>query len=201
MRMLFFMLSLLSTNLYAQNGYIKWGDDSMRVGYLRTYVALKNGQQGIELWRTKKDKLPLKIPKAKISEYAIKKDTFKVLHQYKPFPNRSIYFELVDAKLKVSGKVNLYIIENFHNANRVSNYTVGGLIPAIIDEGMGNFTFLYILEDRKTGFIKAMSSRKEELMESLLDFFPENYIIKYGSVKGEIKYRSLPEVVKLYNSK
>jgi hypothetical protein len=202
MRVLFLTILTVSTfSLFGQNGYIKLDNDSTLVGYLRYYVAIKDGHQGIELWRTKKDKEPLKIPKWTINEYAIKSDTFKVLHQFKPFYDTQTYFELVDAKLKSSGKVNLYVIENYQNANRVSTYTGGGLIPAIIDESLGNHTYMYILEDKKTGFLKALPSKKEELKESLMDFFPEKYIMKYDEVKGEINYKSIPDLVKLYNSK
>jgi hypothetical protein len=202
MRILFLTILTVSTlKSFGQNGYIKLDNDSTIVGYLRYYVSFMDGHQGIELWRTKKDKEPLKIPKQTINEYAIKKDTFKVLHQFKPFQDTQTYFELVDAKLKSRGKVNLYIIENYNNTNRVSTYTGGGLIPAIIDESLGNYTYMYILEDKTTGFLKALPSKKEKLKESLMDFFPEKYVVKYDQVKGEINYKSIPDLVKLYNSK
>jgi hypothetical protein len=107
----------------------------------------------------------------------------------------------VEARLKSSGKVNLYIVPNYQNANRVSTYTGGGLIPALIDESLGNHTFMYLIEDKETGFLKALPSKKDKLKETLLAFFPEQYITKYAEVKGEINYRSLPDLVKLYNSK
>ena len=195
------ILTFLTINVFGQNGYIKLDDDSTLVGYLRHYVSPKDGHQGIEFWRTKKDKDPMRIPRRMINEYAIKKDTFKVLRQFKPFQDTQTYFELVDAKLKSRGKVNLYMIENYQNTNRVSTYTGGGIIPAIIDESLGNHAFMYILEDRKTGFIKALPSKKEKLKESLMDFFPEKYILKYSEVKGEINYKSVPDLVRLFNSK
>ena len=202
MRILFLTILTVSTlKSYGQNGYVKFDNDSILVGYLRYYVSIMDGHQGIELWRTKKDKEPLKIPKRSVNEYSIKKDTFKVLHQFKPFHDTQTYFELVDAKLKSSGKVNLYIIENYQNTNRISTYTVGGLIPAIIDESLGNYTYIYILEDKETGLLKALPSKKEKLKESLIIFFPEKYILKYDQVKGKINYKSIPDLVKLYNSK
>ncbi len=194
-------MTVSTLKIFGQNGYIKLDNDSTLVGYLRYYVSSKDGHQGIELWRTKKDKAPLKIPKRTIYEYAIKKDTCKVLHQFKPFHDTQTYFELVDAKLKSSGKVNLYIIEDYQNINRVSTYTGGGLIPGIIDESLRIHTYIYILEDKEIGFLKALPSKKGKLQESLMDFFPEKYIIKYDEVKGEINYQSIPDLVKLYNSK
>lgn len=202
MKVLFLaILTLLTFKLFGQNGYIKLDNDSILVGYLRYYVSSKDGHRGIELWRTKKDKEPLKIPKRMIDEYAIKTDTFKVFHQFKPFHDTQMYFELVDAKIKSRGKVNLYVIENYTNANSVSAYTGGGLIPAIIDGSLGNHNYLYILEHKETGFLSGVSSKKEKLKESLLDFFPEKYIVKYTEVNGEINYKSVPDLVKLYNSK
>ncbi len=198
---LLIVLTLSTFKLSAQNGYVKLRNDSTQLGYLKHYVSIKDGHQGIELWRTKRDKEPLKIPKQTIDEYAIKKDTFKVLHRFKPFQDTQTYFEIVDAKLKSSGKINLYIIENYQNTNRISTYTAGGLIPIIIDESLGNHTYMYILEDKKTGLLRALPSKKDKLIESLNEFFPEKYVTKYGEVKGAINYKSVPALVKLYNSK
>lgn len=195
------LLTFSMFGLSAQNGYVRLNSDSTLVGYLRYYISSKDGHQGIELWRTKTDDEPLKIPRWKIDEYAIKNDTFKVLRQFRPFQETETYFEMVDAKLKSRGKVNLYMIENYQNANRVSTYTIGGLIPALIDESLGNHSFMYILEDTETGFVKALPSKKERLNEVLMEFFPERYITRYGEVKGEIKYKSVPDLVGLYNSK
>ncbi|WP_276374931.1 hypothetical protein [Chryseolinea sp. H1M3-3] len=202
MKLIFSIILILPTfALIGQNGYIKLQNDSTLTGYLRYYTSIKDGHQGIEFWRTKKDKEPLKISKQRINEYAIKKDTFKVLHQFTPFPDNETFFEIVDAKLKSSGKINLYIIDNYQNVNRVSTYTGGGIIPAIVDESLGNYTYIYILEDKETGFLKALPSKREKLLESLADFFPEKYIKKYDEVKGKVNYRSVPALVKLYNSK
>ena len=195
------MLNVSLCNVNAQNGYIKFDNDSTIIGYLKYYTSVSDGYPGIEFWRTKKDKDPLRIPKWKINEYAIKKDTFRVLTQFKPFHDTPTYFELVEAKRMSSGKVNLYIIPNYQNANRVSTYTGGGLIPALVDESLGNHTFMYLIEDKTTGLLTALPSKKEKLREALLFFFPERYIARYVELNGEIKYRSLPEVVRLYNSR
>lgn len=195
------VLTLLTHRTWAQNGYVKLDNDSTLVGYLKYYHSIKDGSWGIEFWQTKNDKAPRKISRDVIDEYAIKKDTFKVLHQFKPFTATQTFFEVVDAKLKSSGKVNLYIIEDYSNANRVSTYTGGGLIPALIDESLGNHTYMYILEVEKIEFLRALPSKKEKLMEALMDFFPERYVLKYAEVNGEIKYKDVPDLVKLYNSK
>lgn len=193
--------------LQAQNGYVKIDEDSTIVGFLRNYISVKDGEHGIEVWRTKTDKNPLRIPKRAIIEYAIKKDTFKVLHQFTPFSDHGNYFELAEAKLKSKGKVNLYIIKDHDGPGTVSSHTGGGLIPAIIDESLGNpqryQSVIYILED-KSGYLKALPSKEEELKEILMEFFPDRYITKYAEVKakkGKITYKSVPDLVQLYNSK
>ena len=104
------ILSMSLSQLVAQNGYVKLDNDSTIIGYLKYYTSIKDGHPGIEVWKTKKDKEPRRIPKWKIHEYAIKKDTFRVLTQFKPFHDTPTYFELVEATLKSSGKVNLYVI-------------------------------------------------------------------------------------------
>jgi hypothetical protein len=186
--------------LFAQNGYVKLKNyDSTIVGFLRSYTAVNGGLQGIEVWKTKKDKDPVKYPKTDIFEYAIKKDTFRVLHQFKPFQTTQTYFEHVDAKVISRGKVSLLLIENYVNAARISNYTGGGLVPGVIDELMENYSYMYILED-KDGY-SGVSSKKDQLKETLLDFFPDKYVAKYSEVNGKINYHSLPDLVKLYNSK
>ncbi len=195
------ILILLTFNLFGQNGYVKLQNDSTLTGYLRYYTSIQDGHQGIEFWRTKKDKEPLKISKRRINEYAIKKDTFKVLHQFKPFPDGETFFEIVDAKLKSSGKINLYIIENYQNVMPVGPTPGTELYLQLSMRSLGKYTYIYILEDKATGFLKALPSEKEKLFESLADFFPEKYIKKYDEVKGKVNYRSIPSLVKLYNSK
>ena len=81
-------LTLLVHSTWGQNGYVKLNNDSTLVGYLKYYHSIQDGSLGIEFWQTKKDKNPRKISRQVIDEYAIKKDTFKVLHQFKPFTRR-----------------------------------------------------------------------------------------------------------------
>lgn len=185
-----------------QNGYVILNEsDSIITGYLKSFRAVSNGEDGIEVWRNKRDKSPLKVLKSQLFEYAIKDDTFRVFQEYKPFHTTDTYFDVVDAKLISRGKINLFIIEHYVNHQRISTYTGGGLIPAIIDANMGNFDYMYILEHNTTGNLRALSSKRETLWETLRDFFPDQYLIKYEEVKGPIKYQTIPALVKLYNSK
>jgi hypothetical protein len=84
------------------------------------------------------------------------------------------------------------------SANESSCSPVGFFAP---NESLENHTYKYILEDKQTGYLRALPSKKEKLLESLADFFPEKYIAKYEEVKGKIKYKSIPALVELYNSK
>lgn len=197
-----FVLAILSFQLMGQNGYVKlYKNDSIIAGYVKHYKSALNGQLGIELWRNKRDKHPLRLPITSILEYAIKKDTFRILKNFRPFQEASTYFALVEAKLISRGKVNLFAIEDYQNPKRSSTYTGGGLIPELIDESMGNFTYIYVIENSSSGYLRALPSKRTRLMQVLLDFFPETYLNTYGALAEGITYKAIPSFVKLYNSK
>lgn len=194
-----FLVTVLTTQAWGQSGYVKLDNDSTLVGFLRHYISAEDGHQGFELWRTKKDKNPLKIPKRTINEYAIKKDTFKVLHQFKPFHDSEMYFEMIDAKRKSSGKVNLYMLEYYKNiVNVVIPYNGAYKVDY---SSPWTYQFIYILENKENSYLKALPTKRGKLKEELINFFPEKYVLKYEEVYGEIHYKSIPELVKLYNSK
>jgi hypothetical protein len=195
------ILMLTSWPLKGQNGYIKFSKDSVVYGYLRPYTSFLDGHKGIELWKEKRDSNPLKIKKSDIFEYAIRKDTIRIFKSFTPFADEKVHFEMVEAELVSGSKVNLFVIRNYANPDRISNYTGGGLIPALIDESMGNYTYMYILEDPAIDYVRALPGKTERLKDALMDFFPERYLIRYAQEKGEITYRKIPALVKLYNSK
>lgn len=187
--------------LSAQNGYIKFTKDSIRYGYIKHYTAYSDGERGLELWRDKNDKDPFRIPTNSIYEYAIKKDTVRVLVQFQPFPDDpDIFYPLVEARLLSRGSVNLYVM-GYQNPHSVSTYTAGGLIPAIIDQSTGQTQVLYILEEPDTNYLRALPFKQEELIDMLNDFFPPKYVSAYikRKTKGKIKYKKIPDLVKIYN--
>jgi hypothetical protein len=197
---LLFILTFFTTHLWAQKGYVLLDNDSILSGYIRYYMSAKDGHQGFEIWETKHDKDPQKIPKATVREYAIKNDTFKIFRQYAPFPDRRIYFEQVDAKLLESGKINLYAIE-IAQPTPIPTPDGGASVSVAIRVYPWQQPYIYILEDKKSGFHKALPSDREDLKETLMEFYPERYVIKYDEVKGKIKYSEVPDIVRLYNSK
>lgn len=157
------LIFVFSTHfLFGQNGYIHFGKDSIAEGYLKTYISFMDGRKVVELWKTKKDKNPLKISIRDINGYAIKKDTFKILKQFTPFHNSNLYFEVIEARLKLSGKINLYIIENLGSQSNISTYAGGGLVPALLDaalaDTMESESYIYILEG-ENGLYRAIPSK------------------------------------------
>lgn len=194
--------AIVSIQTLAQNGYVKLaGDNSVIVGYLKYFTDVSSGQQGIEVWRSKRDKAPLQLSKTVVHEYAIKKDTLRVIQNFRPFDHSQTYFDLAEANILSRGKVNSLVIKNYQNPSRISTYTGGGLVPAILDASMGNVTYMYVLENNSTGYLRALSTKREALLEALRDFFPDEYLAKYEQSEQEIKYKSIPELVKFYNSK
>jgi hypothetical protein len=210
MKVILIALIFFSTSLYAQKGYVKFDSgDSIASGYVRQYISHTDGQAGIEVWKTKTDKHPRRFRKSEIVEYAVKHDTFKVLQHYKPFADldSKIYFEQVEAKLILRGKLDLYQIKNFRrNRNTVlsggisGSPNIGFIIPDI-DPEIGITSSIYILEDRKAGLMRALPSKRKMLDNALQEFFPEKFVLRYSQQKEAIKYNTIPQMVKLYNSK
>jgi hypothetical protein len=200
--LLLLMLTACSLVATAQNGYVKLGNDSLIVGYVR--LVFLNGQLAMEVWRTKYDKSPRRIPKSAIAEYAIKKDTFQVLHNFTVFPELKHpvsfenYYDVLNAKTLSRGKVNLLGIVL---QKRNTNYHAG-IAGAAVNIYVGSYSLpTYLLEDPSTGYVKALSRNNEKFHQTLLEFFPEKYITRYEEVNGPLKYKMIPAVVKLYNKK
>jgi len=178
--------SFLSIHVFAQAGYVKLENDSTLPGYVRFYTSAKDGHRGIELWKTKTDKKPRKIPFTSMREYAVKKDTFVILQHFKPFHDTETYFDIVEARVISRGRVSLLIIDNYQNPKKISAYTGGGLVPVILDASLGNHSYMYVMKDKASGNFFGLPSRKEKLREALLDYFPEKYIDRYREENGEL---------------
>ena len=212
MRLLILLILIPATfSLFGQNGYIITAQkDTTIFGYIKRYTSISDGHRGLELWKDKRDKNPFRIPLNNIFEYAINKDTFRILHDNEAYENGDIYLELIDAKLLSRGKVNLFIIDDIKNQSRQSalrddkNYPyspLDGHTRVMRDQLQGHYTYIYILQDNETGYTKTLPSNKEKLNKVLHGFFSENYLKKYNEYKGEITYKSVQLLVTLYNSK
>lgn len=202
------LITFFSFSVSGQNGYVKLIDsDSILVGFIRKFTPGTEKYLGLELWRNKKDKNPLKIPLSNVKEYAIKKDTFRILRNFKLYEDRNDYFDLIEAKIISNGEVNLFIVDNYRNQARQFMLSQPAfpndpqtMTRFMIDQSRGNLPYVYILENQ-SGFIKTLPTNKEKLKTALLDFFSERYLQKYEELKEEIEYKTIPALVKLYNSK
>ena len=198
----FILLTLLSLAVpgFSQTGYVKLDNDSVFAGYIRRYVAIAGADNGYEIWKTKNDKHPRRFSIRDIREYVIKKDTFRVFHNFQPFHDHDMYYEVLEVKAEQRGKVDLYSILT-KNAQPMS--TPGGLSVMIRlpDKKIGKSLILFFLENPQTGFVRGLPVDGEELKEALRDFFPDRYIERYEQEKGKIAYKSVPGLVRLYNSR
>ena len=195
------LLSYLTIEVQAQLGYVKLDKDSVIKGYIRTFRSADDGQEVMEIWKTKTDKNPLRISKRSILEYVIKKDTVKVLHNYTPFLDGDLYYELVDATYIVRGKMNMLEIPN---ANFRGPMLVNGpgRSPMMVSGGSPDEPpSIFILENVKNDRFTAIPFKKTDLHESLLNFFPETFLARYEQKFGKIKYKSLRKFIEFYNSK
>jgi hypothetical protein len=199
MRIVLLTILVLTTwPLKGQNGYIKFSKDSVVYGYLRPYTSFLDGHKGIELWKEKRDSNPLKIKKSDIFEYAIRKDTIRIFRSFTPFADENIHFEMMEVQLVSSGKVNLFVYKFINHKRK----TYMGTMPGTNQPNfVSSYDELYILEDPSIDYVRTLPEGTKKLKDALMDFFPERYLIRYAQEKGEITYRKIPALVKLYNSK
>lgn len=198
---LFILFSFSRFEIFAQYGYVKVEKDSVIKGFIKPFREVINADEGLEIWKTKKDRSPSKILKRHIQEYAIGKDTIKVVHDYTPFSDEDFYFDNVDARYVRRGKLNLLIIKNFKQFKAVPIHTPSAMLLLIIPKKIGEISYIYILEDKKSRQFRAMPFNQKDLREALLDFFSERFLQLYEQKIEGIKYKSLPKLIEFYNSK
>lgn len=192
------LLMLIVVVSYGQNGYVKLSNDSIVAGYLRPYVSYMDGHQGIELWRTKKDKSPLKIPKAKISEYAIKKDTTALFRDFYPFEGEEYHVESIEAIVLISkGKVKLYsaTLGDYKKELMVLPSTTGmsatyGKVPYSI----------YIVKDEENNLIGIKSDRSSFLKTIQRIIVKDKELLKRVE-NEELKFKDTEQIIRIYNLK
>ena len=197
-----FVVILVTSSLtgFCQNGYIQLLDgDSVLTGFVRRVTDKSHGE-ALEFWKTKYDKNPRRILKDDIHEYAVKKDTFRILHNFQPFADEGVYFERVEAAVRHGKRINVMLVF-YTNPDAVSTYTGGGLLFGAIDAVNKNYPYIYLLEDSSGGLPRAIPSKGEEYMDALKEFFPARYLERYAEENGPIKYKNIPKVAELFNSK
>lgn len=201
------IIGLLLLGFYsnAQNGYIKFHEDSTLVGYLKYFNSLQDGEQLIEFWETKKDKSPDRYHKGEIIEYAISKDTFRILKYFRPFESEEIHFEVIEAEVVQSGRIELLKIRNPYYR---SNYVGGGLAGAavtisldLLDKSLENTPVIYVLRESINNYMRGVPEKDKKFNEVIRDFFPEAAIESFEKNNGKVKIRNLKALVQYYNLK
>jgi hypothetical protein len=205
MRYIFiFVAATFSLPALGQNGYIRLLDnDSVLTGFVRPYAGNLPGEM-LEFWKTKYDKNPRRISKDDIFEYAIKRDTVRILHRYQPFVDESMYFERLEVPIRHGKKINIMSVQ-LGNPNptlipsAVGTMGVGVSVPIIIL--YPGHPYLYLLEDTNGGLPRAIPPKGEPIIDALKEFFPVRYLERYAEEFGPIKYQHIPKIVNLFNSK
>lgn len=82
-----FFLLFYAHEAACQKGYVKISEDSIIEGYVRYRTPLKNGEREIELWRSKKDKHPLRFLESDLLEYSLGNEIIKVDKNVRPGPD------------------------------------------------------------------------------------------------------------------
>lgn len=186
MKLTFIMLVVcLSFSAESQNGFVKLRNDSVMKGYLK-YTFSDIGR-GIEFWRSKKDKAPLRLRMSDVYEYAINDDTFRVLQNYKPFPDRDLHFDIVEANVLLRGKVDLMV--HLRNSSLYTGSRASGVDRHI-----------FVLQNPTSKYIRGIPSG-EKFFEALEDFIPYGFLRAYATLYGDrVHYDDIPQIVRLYNA-
>jgi hypothetical protein len=199
-------LILCICEVHGQNGFIRFSRDSIIRGYIKYYISPKNREEQLEFWKTKNDKSPVRISKRDIDEYAIGKDTFRILENFRPFDSEEFYFDVIDAKIIQSGKIELLSMVNpFYQSNAMPlPVPVGNtvILVTFTDSALNNLKTIKVLHNRKTGFIKGVPPEGKSFEDVIADFFSEAALKSYVTTTGKkIRYKDLQALVKFYNGK
>jgi len=173
-------------------------NDSIIYGYVKTLISI-DGEPEIELWKTIRDKNPTRYKKLSLKEYAIKKDTFRIFHDFETYNG---YFVTVEAKRIVGGKVQLYMVDTspikwFALYEPSSNYMSEKMLLSIptLPLNPGDMITVSIPIVKPTDNIRILSNFFD-------DIFMHHYTAQLGKNK-KLKIRKpkdLKELVRYYNT-
>jgi hypothetical protein len=197
MKVSFVILLLMVTSFVtrAQNGYIKFNKHQKVEGFVTVYNNTHVHEHQIELRLTEDDAKPKRYHKKDIEEYAIKGDTFRILKKFYPYEVEEIFYELIDAKVLISGKVSLLQIHN--------SYTTldKGLFATYHEASPSQVPYFYVLQDAEGNYKRGVPSKKDKLKPLLEEFFSDEVIAEYEKVHGHIHYKDLDKFVRFGNQK
>lgn len=189
--------------LFAQNGYLITENGEKKEGYLRYQISSENGQHEIEYWETFKDKNPKHYTLTDLKEYAIRKDTFKILKGFYPFRESETGIEMIKVSVELRGKINVYSgsITSWQDG-KVIHYTydgseIGGAPKSLVGYGKYQNTEQYwILEDEK-GMIAL--SRDKPISDLIFFLKDENFIQSRIAKSKKFKYKKVIDLIEEYN--
>lgn len=196
--LLLFFLSILVNVSNAQYGYIITEDGSVKNGFIKYQRNFHAGHLEIELWKTKNDKAPKRYPLAGLKEYAIKKDTFRVVREFRPFEEVEHSIELIELKIINRGHLNLY--ETKEQLEKKSwilsrdydlEYEFDGSYKVVNRQAAKT----YIIDDHKGNFFAVDPDNFEDDLSEFLNF---EKLSKEVTTK-KFKYKHIPELIELYN--
>jgi hypothetical protein len=174
----------------AQNGYIKFSKHQKVEGYVSIHKSEKANEHQVEIKLDKNDTIPKRYHKRDIHEYAINSDTFRILKKFYPYDIEAVYYELIDAKVLVSGKVSLLQVHNsYTNLDK-------GMFSAYHGASPSQVPYFYVLEDEENDYHQAVPSRKEKFRGAVAEFFNEEVIAEYEKLHGTLHYKDIEKFVR-----
>jgi hypothetical protein len=173
-----FYFSFLISQVAGQHGYVITSDGAKMEGYLKRYKSTVTHEIGIECWKDKKDKNPVRIPLSDIYEFSINQKVKRVLKEFKPFADSRLYIELSEAELISNGKFDLLRMPIDH---------------------IGYSPFLYIIED-SLHFLTAIPNTND-ILDVLDQFIPKDYVRKFVALNGRnrLSYSDVPILIHGFN--
>ena len=180
-----FLLALFPFLSNAQNGYIKFNKHQKVEGIVSVYNNTHVHEHQVELKTSADDPAPRRYHKKDIEEYAIKHDTFRILKKFYPYDIEEIFYELVDAKVLVSGKVSLLQIHNSHTT------LDKGLFATYHEASPSQVPYFYVLHDQEGNYLRGVPSKTDLFRAAIEDFYPDEVIAEYEKEHGPLHYRDL----------
>jgi hypothetical protein len=210
MKVLIFCFGLLlgTTATNAQNGYIRLSSDSTLSGYIKTVFDRDDHQHVLEFWRTKNDKDPVRIRKSDVEEYAIHKDTFRILKNFQPFPPADFFLDDTDAKVLQSGRIELLSVRNPYYRDKsgplpmpVNGGTLLVITVDLFSEPIENVPVIFVLHTPRNGFMRGVPSKGEAFQDVISEFFSPVAVETFEKENGPLTIRKLKKLVAYYNEK
>ncbi|HYC85596.1 MAG TPA: hypothetical protein VEB86_10255 [Chryseosolibacter sp.] len=178
----------------AQDGYIKFRNNQLVTGKVKVHYAASVHEHQVEITPAGDEANPKRYHKKDISEYAIHKDTFRILKEFYPYEVEEIYYELIDAKVLRSGKVSLLQIHNSYTS------LDKGLFETLHDQNPSQVSYFYVLQDTESNFVKGVPSKKDKFKLVLQEFFSEEVLAAYEKAHGPVHFRDLEKLVAFSNT-